>query len=102
MTVELMNQPPLGFFFIIKHALFEGIPTIFCALQEDGTSNTVSFQLPAIELGLSVENLNKIQDTLIEEWNKEHQDGAAPDVNDFVHYTTGASVPAKSTKVEFV
>ena len=102
MTVELMNQPPLGFFFIVKNAVLEGIPTMFFALQKDGTEDTISFQVPSLEVGLSIDNLNKVLDTLIAEWDKEHGTGAAPDVNSYINYTTGASVPAKATKGEFV
>jgi hypothetical protein len=96
---ELMNLPPLGFFFIVKHALVDSIPTVFFALQKDGTADTVSFQVESQAAGLDIPALNKILEALVENWCKQHSVGAAPKVEEF---TTSISAQPTSTRGEMV
>ncbi len=89
---EIMNLPPSGFFFIVKHALVKNIPTVFFALQEELTAKTVSFQLSAMDVGLNIGNLNKILETLVVQFDEQHGGAVAPDTNSYKGFATSATI----------
>lgn len=99
---ELMNLPPLGFFFIVKHGLLDNIPTVFFALQEEGTSNTVSFQVAAQGAGLDVPTLNSILEALVEHWGKEHKVGVVPAKAEILQFASSAAAKTEVVSGEML
>lgn len=63
-----MILPPDGFFFIVKHVIEDSIPTIYIALQEDGTAKTINLRLNPQEVRLEIDVLNDVMKMLCNMW----------------------------------